>query len=531
MTIGIALLTVAVATLTLPEARQHILALRAHIQDLEARLAQLQADLECLGRKILDLLGTIEALQVRLATLQIHSAKRESDLSERLQAAEEERDKLKKRLNQNSGNSHQPPSQDGHKKPQRNRKPSGRKRGGQVGHQGRTLKQVPQDEVDHFVNHAAPENCQGCGRSLEDVEGTEERRQVFDIPPMEMEVTEHQLESKCCPECLTVNQAEAPAGVDNHVQYGPNVAGLAVYLHVHQLLPYDRTREMLFDLLGHPISTGTLARMLEIGSRNLLDFEAHARELLLAAPVLHVDETGIRIGINGWLHVASTEYLTLYFVHSSRGRLAMDAFGLLPQYTGIAVHDCFAAYFAYNFSHALCGAHVTRDLDAVLEDSEPDWAIKLKAFLLDTLKEVSAAKDRGETRLDSERLAWIDAQYQAIVHEGKAANPLGPRPPGTKGPQKKTKEQNLLDRFERYQEEYLRFAHDFRVPFTNNQAERDLRMAKLKQKISGCFRTEEGAQIFFRLRSYVSTAKKQGYSAYWAFVRLCAGQPIMPTSN
>jgi len=473
------------------------------IEELRCSLAQKEAELEELRRQL--------------------AAK-----DEQIQSLEEEIRLLRHRLGQTSQNSHNPPSQDRFIKPRSRRRPTGRSQGAQPGHEGHTLHQVP--EADEVQIHTAPERCASCGHSLDGAAAAPcERRQVFDLPDIRLRVIEHQLQGKQCPACGRLNRASAPPGVEQPAQYGPGVAALAVYLHVHQLIPFDRLRQVFIDLFGQPISTGTLSRMLATADEDLLPVEAAIHQQLLETPVVHYDETGIRIQKNAWLHVASTDRLTLFHVDPKRGSRALDAINVLPNFHGVAVHDCYPSYFGYtDCAHALCNAHILRELEAAFDLTGQAWPHQLRDLLSGANQRVESAKAQGQSALPTHERDEIHEQYTALVNQGRALNPVQAERPGRRGRTKKTKIQNLLERLSQRQDDALRFVDDFRVPFTNNQAEQDLRMAKVKQKISGGFRTDIGAQRFYRIRTYVSTARKCAFRPIEALHRLFLGQPFIP---
>lgn len=484
------------------------------IEELQHRLACQDAAIACKD-------AAIEALIRQLA-----------DKDERIRVLEEEVRLLRHRLGQTSQNSHNPPSRDPFVKPRSLRRPSGRPQGGQPGHAGHTLRQVPETEVDDVHTHPPPDACRRCQSPLSDAPAVPaERRQVFELPEIRLKVTEHRLEGCRCRHCGLINRTPAPAGVEQPAQYGPRVKAFAVYLHVHQLIPFERLKQLFTDLFGQPISTGTFIRMLDAADQALVPVEAEMRRQLLAEPVLHCDETGIRIEKNAWLHVVSTDRLTLFRVHAQRGTQALADIDVLPHYQGIAVHDCYGSYFRYTGpTHAVCNAHILRELEAALELTDQAWPSQLRHLLLHAHKLVEHAKARGETSLPSDQRQEIRTDYADLVQQGKALNPVPTqRAPGQRGRTKKTKVQNLLERLGKLQDAVLRFVDDLRVPFSNNQAEQDLRMAKVKQKVSGGFRTELGAHRFYRIRGYVSTARKSGIAPIDALARLVQGQPYTPT--
>lgn len=451
-------------------------------------------------------------------------------LEQRLQASEQRVKQLEDRLATNSRNSSKPPSTDGFKKPKPKslRKKSGRRSGGQPGHPGHTLQRL--DNPDHIEHHRV-ERCSACGRSLADQPSESiEKRQVHDLPPTRLIVTEHQSEQKRC-SCGHVNKAAFPEGVNAPVQYGPQIKALAVYLSQQQLLPYERTCDLLGELLGCPISQGTLANIIAHCHEDIEAPVAQIKKQVTQAPVTHFDETGSRVDKKlWWLHAASTERLTYYDIHPKRGSEAMDAIGILPGFTGRAIHDAWRPYLTYECDHGLCNAHHLRELTFVHEQHQQEWAGQMKDFLQEIKKAVDQARPTTN-HLSQARIKAFQDTYQRILDDGYAANPP-PIPPLTKkrGRPKKTKPRNLLERLDKHRDQVLAFTKDFSVPFDNNQAERDIRMMKVQQKISGPFRTPHGAQAFCRIRSYISTARKNAIGALDALTRVFAGNPFVPGS-
>lgn len=441
---------------------------------------------------------------------------------------------LKRQLSANSRNSSRPPSSDGLSKPpvkKSLRRPSGRKPGGQPGHGGGNLAAVA--DPDEVVRHV-PACCAGCGASLDGapVEGSE-RRQLFDLPEIRLRVVEHVAERRRCG-CGQLTAASFPAGVSAPTQYGPRVRALAIYLIARQHLPYERTGELFADWFGAPLSTGTLASYIAKAAGDLHGFLGEVHRQLIAAPVAHFDETGARVqGRLRWLFAASTNRLTYYALHDKRGKDGLDHAGVLPAFTGVAVHDGFKPYRRYydHAQHALCNAHHLRELQAVIEQDSAgklSWARAIDRLLRDLQVAVTAASDAGHDHLDVLQLAGHRATYERIIATGYRENPLNTIRTGQRGFIAQTPARNLLSRLDSYRDDVLRFAHDFRVPFDNNLAERDIRMVKLQQKVSGCWRTSSGADHFLALRAYLSTAGKQGRRAIDVLTRLATGDPWIP---
>jgi transposase len=434
---------------------------------------------------------------------------------------------LEDRLGKDSHNSSKPPSSDGlAKKPKSLRSKSGRRSGGQQGHPGRTLEFA--EQPDRIVPHA-PTQCQQCGHSLAEAPITDiHRRQVLDLPPLKLEVTEHQVQTRCCPHCGHENQAQFPEQVPHRVQYGPSVKALWTYLMHYQLLPFERVCELMGDLFDASLSEGTLHNITQEAFVALSEVESGVYDALSKAPIAHFDETGMRIaGKLHWLHVTSTPTLTYYAVHAKRGPAAMDAIGILPQFQGRAIHDGLPAYSTYGCQHGLCNAHHLRELTAMEEQHQQLWAKPMRELLCEIKAAVESAKDVGHRHLHPLLECQFEARYAAILKAGYAANPP-PEPTGKKGRPKQGPVRSLLLRLDQERQEVLAFMYDFDVPFDNNLAERDLRMMKVKQKVSGCFRSEAGARAFCCIRGYISTLRKQGEQVLFALQQVFKGTPIRP---
>jgi transposase len=485
-------------------------------------LAICRTDPESAARMLCELSRELDALRKEVAALKAENAA----LRERVQTLEEQ-------VAKDSHNSHKPPSSDGLSKPKPKslRPKSQRPTGGQPGHPGHTLRMT--EKPDRIVPHRV-ERCAGCGRSLAGQEPDRiERRQVHDLPEPKLEVTEHQAEVKTCP-CGCVNRAAFPPEAAAPVQYGPRVQSVAVYLGEYQLLPFDRLSEIMRDLFAcESFSEGTLANFKADCSRRLEPVEATIRDLAAAEPVAGFDETGVRAtGALHWLHTVSTRLLTWYYAHKRRGREAIDSAGILADYRGRAIHDCWQSYFDYDCDHALCNAHLLRELIFLWEQQSQQWAKDMMDHLLAIKQAVATASAAGLTALppaDQERFL---KDYERIVQAGYAQNPLGAaQGPKRRGRRKQSKARNLLDRFGDHPDSVLAFLRDFAVPFDNNQSERDLRMMKLRQKISGTFRSFQALVNFCRIRGYVSTARKNGLNALDALQRVFLGKPFVPAIN
>ncbi|MCB0614310.1 MAG: IS66 family transposase [Phaeodactylibacter sp.] len=427
---------------------------------------------------------------------------------------------LEAQLNQNSRNSSRPPSSDGPKKPRAGKgSKKGRKPGGQPGHKGSTLKMVPSEEAK-IENHY-PAACSGCGAGLSKQPSSGyERRQVFDIPPIKIAVTEHRAHYACCPCCGERTQSSFPAEATNNAVYGPNLRSMASYCMAYQLIPYERTAELLSDLLGQPVSQGTLDNMLSQASAGLECFVEQVVKCLQQEEVAGFDETTVRAqGRQAYAHVASASKHTFFYL-GKRDYATMDEMGILPEFKGIAIHDRYANYFGYNCEHGLCNAHLLRDLEAVIEQNNDYWACELQQLLKNINKAVKRAKAQGKTAFSASHCAQYRQRYMNWVKAGLKLHPAVEKLPGSKGPPKQSKTHNLLTALRDYADEVLRFMYDFRVPFDNNRAERDIRMLKVKMKISGFFHSLETGNRFLRIRAFLSTAKKQGYSAFEALKQL-----------
>ena len=461
-----------------------------------------------------------------VALVQSHCAQFEAQV----QALSERVRELETRLAKNSHNSHKPPSSDGptYRRPARKslRQRSGKKPGGQPGHPGRTRLQV--EQPDKTEAHA-PKDCAHCGDDLREVAPCAvQKRQVFDLPPMRLQVTEHQAESKRCPGCGQTTRATFPPGVDQPVQYGPGVQGLSLYLQVHQMLPYGRAAELIADLFGEAPSQGTLARVLEQAHEILEPVEKRIHAGLRSSPSVHFDETGLRItSLRQWVHSASNAALTLYYAHAKRGREAIDAMGVLPGYKGVSIHDAYTSYLSYPGRHALCNAHLLRDLVAVEEETQAPWTADMRELLLEIKAAATQARADGREQLEPVQVQAFRTRYDALLREGRAAHPASP-PTGRSGRRKQSPAYNLVLRLEKHADRVLAFMYDLAIPFDNNLAERDLRMLKTQQKISGGFRSQNGAAVFCRIRSYISTLRKQRLPLLEALRSVFSGAPMMP---
>jgi len=442
--------------------------------------------------------------------------------------------KLEEQVNKNSRNSSKPPSSDGFNKTKSLRRKSSKPSGGQKGHKGSTLNQVP--NPDRIVSHKVS-TCDDCNNSLEDVQPTGyKKRQVFDLN-IEVVVTEHQVEEKLCSHCGAKNKADFPADVQQPVQYGANFKAVGTYLNQFQLLPLERTCDFFEDIVGIRPSEATIINCNNKIYDTLETIEDRIKELLLNSPVVHYDETGLSVnGKNNWIHSASTAKLTHYEVHQKRGKSAMDDIEILPEYLGVAVHDCWPSYFKFdNCQHALCNAHLLRELIGVYENDERQkWALEMNTLLCEIKDAVNEAKNNDRPSLSPLQIDFYKRGYNQILKSGFELNAqldkdkYSENAPKKRGRKKQSTAKNLLDRFKEHEDSVLKFMSDFNVPFDNNQAERDVRMVKVKEKISGTFRSELGARIFARIRSYISTARKNSLSVIDAISSAVTGKPYLP---
>lgn len=348
------------------------------------------------------------------------------------------------------------------------------------------------------------------------------------MPPLALETLEYQSVCCFCAACGTPNLGTFPPEAQELLSYGPRLRSLGVYLTNYQLLPYRRTSELLCDLFGAGPSPGTLYQAGQRAAARLEAAEGVVRARLVEEEVEHFDETAVKVGRERvWLHVASTRRLTLYGAHPKRGKAAMDALGVLPNFRGTAVHDSYSSYGGYGCRHALCGAHLLRELEAVVEGGGQGWARRMQSLLVRMKRAGERARAAGEGALEAERAAGYRERYRELLVEGLARNPRAPPLAGRRGRTKQSKAYNLVKRLMEHEDAVLRFMEDLAVPFDNNQAERDLRMAKLQQKIGGCLRCWEGARAFFRVRGYVSTLRKQGAAILGALEQVFRGNPVV----
>lgn len=438
---------------------------------------------------------------------------------------------LEARLSKDSHNSHLPPSSDRfarQKKTRSQRKRSGKKPGGQPGHDGHYL--ALSSTPDEILTQAV-ETCEHCQADLREVKPHRlERRQVVNVPPAHLHIIEYRAERKSCPHCHTETRAAFPASVQAPVQYGSSLGALAVYLVTHHLLPFKRAAEVLSDLVGARISEGSICQLISRCSQELQPLEKRIKIALRQAPVIHQDESGLYVaGKRVWMHVTSTSQLTHYQVHAKRGCDALDANGILPGYQGTSVHDGWAAYDGYGCAHALCNVHLLRELIFLEETTAQPWTIAMRRFLLALKRLTDRAKARGQSMLTPALQEKVLCRYRLLLQMGEQANPPPAEPePKRRGRRKQSPARNLLDRLSKHEDAVLAFVFDLQVPFDNSQAERDIRMLKVQQKISGCFRCWEGALDFCLIRGYLSTLRKQGLALLSALQQTLDGHPLLP---
>jgi len=468
---------------------------------------------------ICELFATLEAaaatLEAAAATLEAAAAKLEARVAE-----------LEKRLNKNSSNSSKPPSSDGPKRKTKSLRPknSGRKPGGQPGHLGQTLLQ---SENPDFSVPIPLDACPKCGGDLADQPVVaEEKRQVFDLPPIKIQVTEHRAPRKICPHCGSVVTAEFPSGAGAPAQYGPAMQALMSYLNVRQLIPCARTAEICQDILGHRPSAGSVVQAVVQCAARLTSAGDEIRDILIHSPVLHADETGVRCcGKTHWLHVVSTASHSLFTYRPKRGVEGFSVGQVLPHFSGTLVHDFWNPYDTLDCDHSRGNAHLLRELKACVEDGHL-WAENLIIALLAMKQAADQARANGEKVIAAGHRERLQKRYDDWVSRGLEAHPEQVKPSGKRGRVKQSPETNLLRRLRDQREEVLRFSNDLQVPFDNHQAERDLRMIKVPQKVSGCFRSEEGAKRYCVISSYISTIRKHGLNLMDSLKSAFTGNPV-----
>ncbi len=492
----------------------------------------LQEEVQHLREEIKKLHVEVKMLRAENLQLKTDSAKLKADIVK----LKSENANLKAQLAKNSRNSSKPPSSDGFKKeppkPKSQRKPSDRKAGGQQGREGHKLTKV--DNPDEVVLHEL-EFCTHCDSDLSEVLPSDiESRQIFDIPPLSIHITEHRAEVKICPCCGKLVRADFPEGLVQEAQYGDRLKSFLTYINQYHFIPYERSSDFVRDVFCHEISVGTISNILS-KCHGLLDFpESKIKEALLRSVRLHSDETGMRVcGKLYWQHTISTYNLTYYGISQKRGHAAIEKMDVLPNYEGTIVHDHFKPYFKYGKKHILCNAHHLRELTFIEEHHEQDWAKRMKDLLLAIKNQQEWFLENGKQKFPDYRIKAYERCYDEIIMQGLWHPDNVPKPTNRKnknkqGKKKQSKGKNLLDRLRFHKEEVLAYMYDFTAPFDNNLAERDLRMSKVKQKVSGCFRSEAGAEYFCRIRGYISTARKNGIQILDALEKAFLGTPFIP---
>jgi len=444
------------------------------------------------------------------------------DLAAQVTALQAKVMELEARLAQNSRNSSKPPSSDGLNKPKPKslRKAGQHPKGGQKGHVGHTLKKVA--APDHAVMHLPPLRCDECHNALSDPTMIE-TRQVFDLPPLRFEVTEHQVFAAQCA-CGKICRGTFPDGIFAPVQYGPSALAAVVHLTHHHMMPVQRTAALMGDFFGLPMAEATVLSASDEARIRLQPAVDSIGRAIQAAEVAHADETGMRVaGSLHWMHVLATTMLTWVACHAKRGRQAFDALAILPGFLGTLIHDGWKPYRDLACQHGLCNAHHLRELTYVFEELGQAWAGRMIDLLVAACHEVNEVG----SPLPTGRIVDFSARYAEILAEGDAVNPLAPRS-GKRGRTRQSKAANLLLRLRTYADDVWRFATDHNIPFANNLAEQAVRMPKVKQKISGGFRTKNGADTFCTIRSYLATMHKQGANLFHVLTLTFEGQPPQP---
>lgn len=452
------------------------------------------------------------------------------DLQDENEQLKLELKELSDQLAKNSSNSSKPPSADGYEKPapKSRRKKSEKNPGGQPGHNGYYLEAI--DNPDHVKVHTV-DVCSKCGGSLIDVEAHEvECRQEFDLPPTKPEVTEHRAEIKLCPACKELNKANFPDNITQETQYGPRVRATATYFNQAHFIPFDRLKMVFEDCYNLHISPGSFVNFNNYCAKKIEPSITAIKNNLIDSKVVGFDESGMRVsGKLHWLHVARTQSETYYEIHEKRGQEAMDDIDILSKFNGTAIHDHWKPYYVYDCDHGLCNAHHLRELEFAYTRYDQSWADKLQIFLLETNETVKDHKENGLDKLDQELIARYDRKYSRILREGLIEISSLPVPEQSKrGKPKQHKVKNLWDRLHDYKKDTLGFMNDFDIPFTNNGSEGDIRMCKVKSKVSGSFRSTRGANAFSKIRSYISTAKKNAVNVLDALTNAFKDRPFIP---
>jgi len=474
--------------------------------------------LQYINQTLQQLLSRIDQLESEVKSLRLENNQ-----------LKDENAKLKESINKDSTNSSKPPSTDNifpEKETTKKNLKGLKKRGGQIGNTTNNLKKVDNPDITKILEFTT---CQHCNHSLKGVDiKSVSIRQEFDIPKIQMKVTQFTGHSKVCPCCGTVNKPDFPIHLKATTQYGDNIKALIGYLNTHHMIPYERITEFVKDFTSHPISSGTVYTILKNFSDKLAPFEVKLKEKLLQSDVIHADETGTNVaGKLHWSHTITTSLLTYYAIHQKRGTLAMDSMEILPLYKGIMVHDHFKPYNNYNCTHSFCNAHLLRELKGVMQNENVRWATNMHSLLTKMNNHIHKVKDNGKLSPSKRKIEQFFTRFDAICQSASKFYPPPDNPTNSKRKQKQSKGKNLLDRFIAYKEETLRFFTNLSVPFTNNLAEQALRMLKVKEKISGCFASFTGAKIFNRIRSFISTVKKNNRSVFGELCSVLQGRIYM----
>ena len=485
------------------------------MKKLFSHIVQLHLDTSV--RKAIDLL--LEEIKRLNETINSWKSKY-GELKVENEALKSENEDLRGQGRKNSSNSHRPPSTDGFKKKiKNNRVPSGKKQGAQKGHKGKTLEMS--DQVDEYIFHEPEETFCECGFPLKEAPVVaSQRSQCIDLPKFNYQIIEHHYLSRQCPDCGKIYKGQ-PA-FNSLVYYGPRIKSFSTYFNQYQLIPFNRVQEMIADLFGRGISDGFLEGANKQLARLLSPFTVRVKERLREVVCSHADETGARcMNCSQWIHVVCTQQWTYYYGHAKRGKEAMEAGGILSNYKGTVVHDRFSSYGCFEFTDALCGVHLLRELRFLFEEKNSKWARKMYDLLL-------WAKDTKITgNIDYKEVSYFEKHFDLITQTADIiVEKPDKNPPGKRGRPKRSQERLLLDTFLKRKEDILRFLHQSEVPFDNNQAERDLRMIKLQQKISGGFREQSGRDIFCTNRSYISTLKKQKVNVLEGLALAFHGKPL-----
>ena len=398
-------------------------------------------------------------------------------------------------------------------------------RGGQKGREGKNLKMV---KNPNKIVELKPAVCSCCNQDISKSKSIEyTKRQLFDIPPINIEVTEYQAHKIKCPHCNTINKADFPDNVKAQTGYGENLKSFVAYLNAYHMLPYERITQLVQDMFEHKISTGTIFNMLYDTYDNLESFEDSSKERLTQEKVLHSDETSVNVKAElKWIHTISNNRLTFYHIHNKRGNDAIKDADILPRYSNILIHDFFSSYNHYDkITHSYCNAHIIRELQAEIDTNNYQWAKDMQNLLKTINKEVIKQKEKQKSSLSEEKLKQFETTYTKITKSALSCYTPPPNINKKRGRQKQEKGKNLLDRLIKYKDSILLFMYNFNVAFTNNQAERDLRMIKVKQKISGTFASFRGGEIFCRIKGYISTLKKNNQNVLDG-LRMCYNKNV-----